>query len=159
MARGWESKSVEQQQELAASERQEGKRRLTPAQIEVEQRRQHVGRRLAARTGDVPDLLAVPGAAIPLRRAGRVVQRAVLVAAAPAAVSALEHPDPGLDVAEHRPVLVARFPEWADRVVYWNIHDVDVAPPSETLPIIERAVADLLEDLKTPSPSGPLRDR
>ena len=40
MARGWESKSVEQQQELAASEHQEGKRRLTPAQIELEQRRQ-----------------------------------------------------------------------------------------------------------------------
>ena len=40
MARGWESKSVEQQQESAAFEHRGGKRRLTPAQIEVEQRRQ-----------------------------------------------------------------------------------------------------------------------
>jgi len=64
-----------------------------------------------------------------------------------------------LKESEHRPILVAHFPEWADRVVYWNIHDVDVAPPSETLPLIERAVAALVEELKTPSPPAPLRDR
>jgi hypothetical protein len=40
MARGWESKSVEQQQELATSEVKEGKPQLSPAQISAEQRRQ-----------------------------------------------------------------------------------------------------------------------
>ncbi len=40
MARGWESKSVEQQQESAASEPDPAKLRLTPAQIAAEQRRQ-----------------------------------------------------------------------------------------------------------------------
>jgi len=40
MARGWESKSVEQQQESAAFDEGPAKPRLTPAQIATEQRRQ-----------------------------------------------------------------------------------------------------------------------
>ena len=40
MARGWESKSVEQQQELATSDTGPTKPRLSPAQIAAEQRRQ-----------------------------------------------------------------------------------------------------------------------
>jgi|GraSoiStandDraft_14_1057315.scaffolds.fasta_scaffold1187699_1 hypothetical protein len=40
MARGWESKSVEQQQELATSEPEQRKPQLNPAQISAEQRRQ-----------------------------------------------------------------------------------------------------------------------
>jgi hypothetical protein len=40
MARGWESKSVEQQQELATSEAEQRKPQLSPAQISAEQRRQ-----------------------------------------------------------------------------------------------------------------------
>ncbi len=40
MARGWESKSVEQQQELAASDQERPKLQRTPAQIAAEQRRQ-----------------------------------------------------------------------------------------------------------------------
>ena len=40
MARGWESKSVEQQQELATSESEQRKHQLSPAQTSAEQRRQ-----------------------------------------------------------------------------------------------------------------------
>jgi hypothetical protein len=40
MARGWESKSVEQQQELATSEPGGMKSRLSPAEIAAERRRQ-----------------------------------------------------------------------------------------------------------------------
>jgi hypothetical protein len=40
MARGWESKSVEQQQELATSETEQRKPQLSPAQISAERRRQ-----------------------------------------------------------------------------------------------------------------------
>jgi len=40
MARGWESKSVEQQQELATSEAEQREPQLSPAQISAEQRRQ-----------------------------------------------------------------------------------------------------------------------
>lgn len=39
MARGWESKSVEQQQESASFDAGETRARLTPAEIEAEQRR------------------------------------------------------------------------------------------------------------------------
>ena len=39
MARGWESKSVEQQQDEAAAARSTPRARLTAQQIEVEQRR------------------------------------------------------------------------------------------------------------------------
>jgi protein-tyrosine phosphatase len=52
-----------------------------------------------------------------------------------------------LKEAEHRPLMRRNFPDWEDRIVYWTVHDVDVAPPSETLPLIERAVDDLVEEL------------
>jgi signal recognition particle GTPase len=39
MARGWESKSVEQQQDEAASERGRNRVQMTPAEIAEEQRR------------------------------------------------------------------------------------------------------------------------
>jgi hypothetical protein len=40
MARGWESKSVEQQQEMATSDAGQTRPRLTPAEIAAEQRRE-----------------------------------------------------------------------------------------------------------------------
>jgi hypothetical protein len=40
MARGWESKSVEQQQEEATSSPQQNRKQLTPEQIVDQQRRQ-----------------------------------------------------------------------------------------------------------------------
>src|SRR5207253_8800699 len=43
-----------------------------------------------------------------------------------------------LKEAEHRPLLVERFPAWADKVEYWHIDD---AP--EALDLIERAVMEL----------------
>ena len=53
-----------------------------------------------------------------------------------------------LKEAEHRPLMRRFFPDWEDRVVYWTVHDVDVAPPSETLPLIEREVSDLVDELR-----------
>lgn len=53
-----------------------------------------------------------------------------------------------LKEAEHRPLMRRHFPDWEDRIVYWTVHDVDVAPPSETLPLLERAVDDLVEELR-----------
>lgn len=52
-----------------------------------------------------------------------------------------------LKEAEHRPLMKRNFPDWEDRIVYWAFHDVDVSPPSETLPLIERAIGDLVEEL------------
>ena len=53
-----------------------------------------------------------------------------------------------LKEAEHRPLMHRNFPDWEERIVYWTVHDVDVSPPSETLPLIERAVTDLVEELR-----------
>jgi protein-tyrosine phosphatase len=52
-----------------------------------------------------------------------------------------------LKEAEHRPLMRRYFPDWEDRIVYWTFHDVDVSPPSETLPLLERAIDDLVEEL------------
>lgn len=35
--------------------------------------------------------------------------------------------------AEHRTLLAERFPGWEDRVIYWHVHDIDVAPPDVAL--------------------------
>src|SRR5262249_25587366 len=64
-----------------------------------------------------------------------------------------------LKESEHRPIVVARFPQWADHVEYWTVHDVDVAEPQETLPLLEGAVTRLVRELKTRSPVGQHRGR
>lgn len=48
---------------------------------------------------------------------------------------------------EHRPMFAARFPDHADRAIYWDVTDV---PPGETydpLAEIEQQVADLVAEL------------
>ncbi|MBL9155499.1 MAG: hypothetical protein JNK37_23685 [Verrucomicrobiales bacterium] len=52
-----------------------------------------------------------------------------------------------LKEAEHRPRMVAGFPEWTDRVHYWHIHDIDVEPPGTALPELEQNVLDLVASL------------
>lgn len=52
-----------------------------------------------------------------------------------------------LKEAEHRPMMQATFPEWASRIEYWRVHDLDCATPGETLPHIERLVNKLVEKM------------
>jgi protein-tyrosine phosphatase len=54
-----------------------------------------------------------------------------------------------LKEAEHRPLLQARWPAWADRVEYWHIDDLEDVPAGEALPQIERRVHTLLDRLAT----------
>jgi protein-tyrosine phosphatase len=49
--------------------------------------------------------------------------------------------------AEHRSIVVDRFPELLDRVEFWQVDDVDCAPPSVALPMIERHVRQLVARL------------
>ena len=49
--------------------------------------------------------------------------------------------------AEHRTIVAMRFPALLDRVEFWQVHDIDVAPPSEAIPELERRVRELLERL------------
>ena len=48
---------------------------------------------------------------------------------------------------EHRPMLLRQFPEWADRVTYWNVHDIDQGEPEEALREIEEFVRNLIDQL------------
>jgi protein-tyrosine phosphatase len=54
--------------------------------------------------------------------------------------------------AEHRSMIASAFPDWVDRVEFWQVHDVDCAGPEVALPELQRHVADLIERL---SRSGP----
>ncbi len=52
-----------------------------------------------------------------------------------------------LKEAEHRPLIEQRFPEVADRILYWHVDDIDFAPPSTALPMIEHLVRELISGL------------
>jgi len=49
---------------------------------------------------------------------------------------------------EHRPMLAEKFPGWQDRVCYWHVHDLNVAPPPAALAEIETLVRELVDQLK-----------
>lgn len=59
--------------------------------------------------------------------------------------------------AEHHPLLERLHPAWADRVEFWNVHDLDASTPEVALAEIEEAVDDLLRRLpaKTSMPTPP----
>jgi protein-tyrosine phosphatase len=42
--------------------------------------------------------------------------------------------------AEHRAMMMAQFPPWADQIEYWHIDDIDCAPPDEALPLLEQKI-------------------
>ena len=54
--------------------------------------------------------------------------------------------------AEHRLLMMRRFPEWADRVEYWHVHDLDCATSDQALPQLEQQVVALVERLHAPLP-------
>lgn len=48
---------------------------------------------------------------------------------------------------EHRPMMETQFPEWADKIDYWHVHDIDYAHPEQALPEIQRKVMELVDTL------------
>jgi protein-tyrosine phosphatase len=50
--------------------------------------------------------------------------------------------------AEHRPMMDAYFPSWANRIEYWHVHDIDCATPATALPHLERELLGLLATLQ-----------
>lgn len=63
-----------------------------------------------------------------------------------------------LKEAEHRPMLTAAFPEWADRVDYWHIDDLECAGPGEALLLLENEVRALVVRLKSATTAAPDSD-
>jgi protein-tyrosine phosphatase len=49
--------------------------------------------------------------------------------------------------AEHRPMMETLFPEWADRVEYWHVHDLDVWEPESAFPLLRGHVEELVQRL------------
>jgi protein-tyrosine phosphatase len=52
-----------------------------------------------------------------------------------------------LKEADHRPLIERRFPEVAGNVTYWNVDDVEFAPPSVALSMIDRHLRELIARL------------
>jgi protein-tyrosine phosphatase len=50
--------------------------------------------------------------------------------------------------AEHRPLMRERFAEWEHIPNYWNIHDVEDAPPAEALKLLAQGVQTLLRQFR-----------
>jgi protein-tyrosine phosphatase len=50
---------------------------------------------------------------------------------------------------EHRPMVEERFPEWTDRVRYWNVDDVPEVPAEDALRRLEALVRALVRELGT----------
>ncbi len=48
---------------------------------------------------------------------------------------------------EHRPMMSAHFPRWADRIRYWHVPDIDEVAPQAALPMIECEVETLIGQL------------
>jgi protein-tyrosine phosphatase len=86
-----------------------------------------------------------PHARLALRRLG--VPETAAEARMPMALGAADLGEAGLVVAvkreEHLPLLRRGFPDLVDQVELWEVHDVDVALPSEALPGLERRVREL----------------
>jgi len=49
--------------------------------------------------------------------------------------------------AEHREMMAAQFPDWAERVEYWHVDDLDCAEPLDALPVLEQQVRALVNRL------------
>jgi protein-tyrosine phosphatase len=49
--------------------------------------------------------------------------------------------------AEHRPMMVQKFPQWENRIQYWHIDDLDCAQPEESLPKLEDKLRELVRGL------------
>lgn len=50
---------------------------------------------------------------------------------------------------EHRPLIEAAFPHFARRVEFWDVPDLDVAPPEEALARLADNVRELVERLES----------
>jgi protein-tyrosine phosphatase len=54
-----------------------------------------------------------------------------------------------LKEAEHRPLIERRFPQFADRVVYWHVHDIEFMQPSLALAMIDDQINGLILTLSS----------
>jgi protein-tyrosine phosphatase len=53
-----------------------------------------------------------------------------------------------IDEWEHRPMIEKSFPEWVDRIQYWQVADIQDLDPEVALFALETRVRNLLEQIK-----------
>jgi protein-tyrosine phosphatase len=54
--------------------------------------------------------------------------------------------------AEHRPMMIEKYPLWVDHVIYWRVADLPDCLPSEAIAEIERQVFLLLDSISASNP-------
>jgi protein-tyrosine phosphatase len=52
-----------------------------------------------------------------------------------------------MDEKEHRAMMMHRFPEWVDKIEFWNFEDDYLASPLDVLPALKSKVEALLEHI------------
>lgn len=63
-----------------------------------------------------------------------------------------------LKKAEHHAMMTEQFPNWADRIEYWHVDDLDCATVEEALPVCEERVESLVKELLAEQ-QAPARER
>jgi protein-tyrosine phosphatase len=53
-----------------------------------------------------------------------------------------------LKESEHRPLMLERFPGWESRAEYWQVDDIEIAPPVAALSSIEREIEAMVVRLR-----------
>lgn len=56
-----------------------------------------------------------------------------------------------LDNAEHRPMIAAQFPDWVNRVTYWDVPDRRITQPAVIMAAIEQKVIAQIDWLTGPN--------
>lgn len=56
--------------------------------------------------------------------------------------------------AEHRFLLVKKYPGWENRVLYWHVHDIDAANPTDAVATIDRLILELVRAVQKPGFNG-----
>ena len=59
-----------------------------------------------------------------------------------------------LDEQEHLPMMQKLYPDWANRITYWDVPDLWAATPQAALSAIEHRVMALIDNLKHQAPGS-----
>lgn len=50
---------------------------------------------------------------------------------------------------EHKPLMQARFPQWVERIEYWNVADLDLAPAETAWQLMAHQIESLINRFKS----------
>ena len=53
-----------------------------------------------------------------------------------------------MDKTEHKVLMLDQFPDWADKIEYWQFEDDYIKAPEEVLPALDKQVVKLVEEIK-----------